>query len=511
MGIKNPYVFLFNADDKSLGYIYGETCTHEVIKALDNINSEVVSQILIGDVRIHRICSSISEISKSSNTSFNTTSYQEKVNSEVYQLVVCDFVDSLKESWHSIDINLLPLQLGNNNIYAVMLVSLEQESAHQLSQFLNTFPPYLGGAKIDTGNPIHCQILPLINGAFYENRTLYFFDESHFESLLDLNSRKYKSNSVKLSVEEYNKVAPREFQQTTLSVRGKQSLSKFEKKKKYSHRQRLTSIILEYLMSHSDVKDFYYSTDLMQNDNEFLCEKEKIFNYLLNINHSEGGPKAKYFIETLGISQNDWKYLSNQITDAMKDAILFRLENNQYGIKHRAIIKIKGRNGKTAFLETGWEITEGKSARLLTAYPYSKKHNYNISVPKESILPLNLRKEDKCKYIYSMANSAGLDAYNNCVPTPFVLQGYAPIMDGLCGFSWVRIFDARTSFVKWLKSNNIGNKGYNSGWLITVNYEETNNSQSSFQSFEPKKAYAESFARILTNNNIDCEVINNLD
>lgn len=508
MSIKNPYVFLFNADDKSLGCTYGEACTHEVIKALDRINIEIVSQILIGDLIIHRICTFISEISKYSNS---TTSHQEKVNSEVYQLVVCDFVDSLKDRWHSIDINLLPLQIGKNNIYAVMLVSLEQESAHQISQLLNTFPPYLGGAEIDTGNPIHHQILPLLDGAFYTKKSLYLLDGSPFDSLLVIDNENYKSNTIKLSAEEFYREAPQKLQKTTLSVRGEQSLLKFQKKNKYSHRQRLTSMILDYLMSHPDVKDFHYSTDLLQDEYEFICEKQKIVNYLLNTMHPEGGAKAKFFIATLGINQNDWEYLSNQITDAMEDAILFRLENNQYGIKHRAIIKIKGRNEKTAFLETGWEIKEGKSARLLTAYPYSKKHNYNLSAPIESILPLNIRGEDKWKYIYSVANSVGLDAYNNCVPTPFVVKGYAPFMDGLCGFSWVRIFDARTCFVKWLKSNNIGSKGFKTGWFITVNYDDTNNSQSSFQSFEPKKAYAESFARILKKNNINCEVINNID
>ena len=63
------------------------------------------------------------------------------------------------------------------------------------------------------------------------------------------------------------------------------------------------------------------------------------------------------------------------------------------------------------------------------------------------------------------------------------------VLEGLCGFAWIDIHPARGAFVNYLKSWDIGSKGYRGGWQIWV---------SGFgQSIDRKSAYAGAFAGVL--------------
>ena len=78
-----------------------------------------------------------------------------------------------------------------------------------------------------------------------------------------------------------------------------------------------------------------------------------------------------------------------------------------------------------------------------------------------------------------------------------------PVMDGEIGFADIIITDGRNGFVKWLKKNNIGYKYYKKGFAIPA--------KAPGQSIERAKAYAEAFAKILKQNDIECYTIHRLD
>jgi len=71
-----------------------------------------------------------------------------------------------------------------------------------------------------------------------------------------------------------------------------------------------------------------------------------------------------------------------------------------------------------------------------------------------------------------------------------------------CGFAWV-VFDTRSSFGKWLKENNIGSKGYPSGWHIWIGGYN--------QSMSHKEAHAIAMTIYLQQQGIKCSAHSRLD
>src|SRR5690606_23879106 len=122
-----------------------------------------------------------------------------------------------------------------------------------------------------------------------------------------------------------------------------------------------------------------------------------------------GGSKARFFVETLDIKQSDWRYLANQIERAMQDATIFRVGKTAFGITHRAFVRVRGRNGREAVLQSGWEIKESGAARLVTAYPGDADEETGPS-PQSTIVDPNLSGDPRWDAIYQMAHHAAVEA-----------------------------------------------------------------------------------------------------
>jgi hypothetical protein len=106
--------------------------------------------------------------------------------------------------------------------------------------------------------------------------------------------------------------------------------------------------------------------------------------------------------------------------------------------------------------------------------------------------------------LYELADKAGKAAAEAKTPTPMHLRGYEPIADGVCGFAWVHVRDARTSFAKWLASEHSAHSGYYGGVELWISDYQ--------QSYELKLAYAEAFAESLRRNgDIDAYANSRLD
>lgn len=81
---------------------------------------------------------------------------------------------------------------------------------------------------------------------------------------------------------------------------------------------------------------------------------------------------------------------------------------------------------------------------------------------------------------------AGLAA----APEPMFIQGYAPVMEGACGFAWVNVKPAYSPVAKALVAMGMARKdGYYGG--VTVWIAEYN------QSMARKEAHARAFAKVL--------------
>ncbi len=100
--------------------------------------------------------------------------------------------------------------------------------------------------------------------------------------------------------------------------------------------------------------------------------------------------------------------------------------------------------------------------------------------------------------LYDAADKAGREAATACTPTPMRVgvgeganfrQTYPTVADGVCGFAWVKIKPATSSFCRWLKKNDLARKGYGPGLDIWISAYR--------QSMTLKAAYASAFARVL--------------
>ena len=132
------------------------------------------------------------------------------------------------------------------------------------------------------------------------------------------------------------------------------------------------------------------------------------------------------------------------------------------------------------------------------------------TVEKKKVLTKN-----QCHDIYVEAYEAGLNAGKD-VDTPKFIIGdeiglsdeidfskKTYVLDGLCGYAWVNISPARGAFVNYLKSREIGRKGYYGGYEISV--------REFGQSVDRKYAFAQAFAEVLGKYGIEAFAGNRLD
>lgn len=96
--------------------------------------------------------------------------------------------------------------------------------------------------------------------------------------------------------------------------------------------------------------------------------QDKLARYLLNMEHSVGGSKAKWFKEALGYTQENLDDLANQISFDPNSAMV--TEVTAYGTKYNQTIAITGANGKTIDIVFAWiKSAEDGVVRLVTAIP----------------------------------------------------------------------------------------------------------------------------------------------
>lgn len=104
--------------------------------------------------------------------------------------------------------------------------------------------------------------------------------------------------------------------------------------------------------------------------------------------------------------------------------------------------------------------------------------------------------------LYQRAHEAGMAAGEAARPRPMVVvqrenplddsspivKQYEPVMDGVCGFAWIKVRPANSSFGRWLRSRG-HSLAYQGGVSIWV--------RGFGQSYERKMAYAHAFAQVL--------------
>ena len=132
------------------------------------------------------------------------------------------------------------------------------------------------------------------------------------------------------------------------------------------------------------------------------------------------------------------------------------------------------------------------------------------------------REERDQKFETLMNQLAGIAdaAYMAAQPAPMAVYETAGLSDapkpggrswyvseGVCGFAWVVIKPATSSFAKYLARKEIGYKAYDGGWVLPMHHFIVNMSQS----LERAEAASYAVAQELRKHNINCFATSRMD
>ena len=99
---------------------------------------------------------------------------------------------------------------------------------------------------------------------------------------------------------------------------------------------------------------------------------EKARDYLLNLEHPDGGPKAVWF-HALGYARDEWQLLADDLTAIARDCDDFDTETTPFGIKYKAAGLVGRPNHRPGNVLTVWIVEDDDPPRLVTAYPDEDK------------------------------------------------------------------------------------------------------------------------------------------
>lgn len=94
----------------------------------------------------------------------------------------------------------------------------------------------------------------------------------------------------------------------------------------------------------------------------------KLRRYALDPTHERGRHKARVFASALGIHASDWRYLYDQILEALPNAPVRATRITAFGIAYEVVVTIDGLNGATHPVVTTWIVQGAKPPRLTSTW-----------------------------------------------------------------------------------------------------------------------------------------------
>jgi hypothetical protein len=106
---------------------------------------------------------------------------------------------------------------------------------------------------------------------------------------------------------------------------------------------------------------------------EALVPPAKLRDYALDPDHPTGRHKARVFASELGIRQQDWRYLADQIVTRVRTTPVSRIDVDAYGTRYEIIVSVDGLNGATVPVVSAWFVPHDppeRPPRLVSTYVY---------------------------------------------------------------------------------------------------------------------------------------------
>ena len=99
-----------------------------------------------------------------------------------------------------------------------------------------------------------------------------------------------------------------------------------------------------------------------------IVTPEKVRDYLLNLDHPDGGSKALWF-HSLGYAQIEWRILADDLLGIARECLDFDTESSPYGVKYKARGYLGRPDRKPGTAMTVWIVEDNAPPRLVTAFP----------------------------------------------------------------------------------------------------------------------------------------------
>jgi hypothetical protein len=105
------------------------------------------------------------------------------------------------------------------------------------------------------------------------------------------------------------------------------------------------------------------------NADNAIIEPTKIANYLLNVDHPDGGSKAR-LLESLGYTSASWQQLEADLRSMHLTEDYIATRNTVWGVRYEIVAPLTGPSGDTVMFRSVWQIDLGTDApRLITMHP----------------------------------------------------------------------------------------------------------------------------------------------
>lgn len=107
----------------------------------------------------------------------------------------------------------------------------------------------------------------------------------------------------------------------------------------------------------------------LPNAKNAIIPRDKLANYLLDLEHRRGGSKAKLQI-SLGYEAASWKVLAEDIRREHLVADVIEQHNCEWGNRYEIVAPLIGPSDDTVMFRSIWQIDLGTDCpRLITMYP----------------------------------------------------------------------------------------------------------------------------------------------
>jgi hypothetical protein len=279
------------------------------------------------------------------------------------------------------------------------------------------------------------------------------------------------------------------------SKRGELSRERVASKIQPNHRYRLIHALLDAYEASPPTNRVEFSTALEVGVAKFELPPTKFTNYLFNIDHPEGGGKAKALIVSLGIAPADWRFLADQIARAMDDARLYRVKDGKWGVNYGALVLVEGRNGKLMVLETGWMVESGKPARFVTAYPGPAELAVSLKAATPFVIDPSLEGDVRSEAIYQGALSEARVRATTVQPTPITI-GTDIIWEGETGSADVVVQTLDSALAQWLVRQSLAERRSDT-CVMSVSFSP---------SLARNRAFAEAMVEVFEANGVEAQV-----